>query len=869
MKRVLFAIILIVLCLGLAFAGFLGWRYFRAGEKLTATIISPKNSLILESGQGIAVSVLAEAEAGVSRVVLVVNGELYAEENASGENTLTVAFPWYATAVGSQTVEALIYDRANQVSEPVSVLLGVRAHAERNLMDFLYIPPAEESGGETGNADTEAGAAAGQIVPVGENGEILGEPLSPDEVGGQEDLPVPDENDLAGNPLTEDDLNALEEAGDGIPVIAAFEANPRRAGQSVQIAYHVEARDDLGVNRLEFYVENTLTGDSSTRTMLCFDEISCTVDDVYPFAGEGRWTLSVFAVDTSGQASEPQVVPVEIIGHPQFDPALAIGNAFADRPLVADHLIRDEAFGIPIDFNEVDPNIQIETAVITEQRCAQALVEPRENGNFVSLVVLCEEEAPQDTILEWKVDVWPTPLGNSETVFYRLDREGDFSVLSYGQNFAFLHETPFCGTSSNYRIFVRWVRKNNNRETVRGGNIVDVWDVPGRDCNTDAIIQDFQAEPLVGVVQLSWRIAQRTEQALPLPYTLRRYDPATREKIVLQEGVIAPEQLAQGDIPFAFSDENVSCGFNPYFYSVELPTYENRAESTVTVEVERVPCPEGSIGNISMELSAGYSQIEWGNFPSQPLPGYYSVINAHSAIPANFPWPQADNLVLRLNTESLLGSVLQNPGEFEVLPGSPTEIQITDSVRANGFVFDSLAYAECSGLHHQWGYGWELLSNGVPIETGHVFEVESAPCLPKPSQSPVFTEVRGIGDWGFCGGEPPCVSLSWDALPPFPENIHDPRVLLPVDALGVYRRTVTRNNGNVEAPDEFWLISAENDWFPDIYVPCTENAGDLVYAYSLIPMAQGVHSGSNSGSVAFIDSPACVGDYTAFGEIIR
>ena len=877
MKRVGYIFLAIFLCIGLLAGGYLAWRYFQAGEKPTVAIISPESSLVLESGEGIAVAVYAESEAGISRVVLMVDGDVYAEESASGENSLTVAFPWYATSLGRHELQAVVYDSANQVSEPASLLVGVRAREVQTELDFIYIPPAVEEDGGGENADggsdgkTEgasggagAGNGVGQILPVGDDGEvILGEPLSPDEIGGQDNPPVADENGLENDPLTEDDLDMFNEAGDDIPVITVFEANPHRDGQSVQIAYHIEATDDLEVERLKILFENVETGEFSATGPFC-SQPSCTVDDTYALVYEGTWLISVVAIDSSGQASERHLLSVEVSGHEEFAPALAIADAFANRQLVVDNLVRDNEFGIPIDFNEVDPNIQIDNAVVTEQSCAQALVEPRENGNFVSLVVLCDEEAPQDTILEWKVDVRPSPLGSSETVFKRLDREGDFSVLSYGQNFAFLHETPFCGTSSNYRIFVHWVRPNNSREIVRGGYVVDVRNVPGRDCGADAIIQDFQAEPLIGVVQLSWRISQRAEQTLPLPFTLRRYDPATREKIVLQEGVIAPEQLMQGDIPFSFSDENVSCGFSPYVYSVELPTYENRAESTVTVEVERVPCPEGSIGNIPIELNAGYSQIEWDDFPSQPLPGYYSVINARSVIPANFPWPQAENLVLRLNAESLLGS-----GEYEVVPGNPTEIPITDAVRANGYVFESLAYAECNGVHHQWGYVWELLSNGVPIETGHVFEVESPPCLPRPSQSPVFTEVRGISDWGFCGGEPPCVSMSWDLLPPFPEDISDSRALLPVDAFGVYRRTVTHNNGTVEAPDEFWLISIDNDWFPDIYVPCTENAGDLVYSYSLIPMAQGIHSGSESGSTAFLDSPACEGDYTAYGEIIR
>ncbi|MBT3337529.1 MAG: Ig-like domain-containing protein [Anaerolineae bacterium] len=870
MKRVWYVFALLFLCIAVVFAGYLAWRYFQYGEKPIATILSPETSLVLEAGDGISVAVQAEAQAGISRIVLLVDGAVYAEESASEETTLTVAFPWYATSLGSHTLEAVVYDSVNQASDPVSVLVGVRARLKQSSLDFEYIPSADAA--DIG-ADGGGGNANGQVVPVGNanngqpnaEGEILGDPLSPDEIGGQGDLPVLDENDLAGNPLTDEDIDALQDSQDAIPTITAFDAQPRRNGQAIQIAFHVEAQDDLGVNRLEFYVENTLTRDSSPRTMLCFDGTFCTVDDVYPFAEEGSWIISVFAVDTSGQVSEPHLLSVEILGHEEFDPALAIADAFADRPLVADFL-GERDFGIPIDFNNANPDVNVDNSVTAERSCIQGLVEPRENGNFVSATLLCEGEALEGAFLQWEIRVSPTysALG-SETILKREFQ--DRTSYSSGDNFSFLHEIPFCGTPSNYRIFLRWVRIQGNRfEPVFGGSeVIDVWNVPGKDCGEDALIQDFRAEPLAGLVQLSWRATQHPDLSRSVDYILRRYDPTTRERVDIQAGTIDREQIAQADLSFSFSDEAVTCGFNPYFYSIVLSRYDSFADSSITVEVDRVPCPEGSIGNIAIDLHAGYYQDS--DVPT-PLSPYRSGITAHSVIPAGFAWAQGENLVLRLNVED----IGRGSGDFEVLSGNPTEIPITDAVRANGFVFDSVAYAECSGLHHRWGYAWELLSNGVPIETGPVFEVASSPCVPNVNHAPIMTSVRGSSESNFCSSNPNCVVLEWGPLPPFPEDIFDPNVLLQVDALGIYRRIVSRIDGDVGVPAQLWTISAEQNAYIDTSVPCTESAGDLVYSYSLIAMGQGVHEGLTSGvggRTAFIDSPACGGTYTATGRIVE
>ncbi|GAB4421481.1 MAG: hypothetical protein Kow002_10450 [Anaerolineales bacterium] len=125
-----------------------------------------------------AVQVFAEAEGGLERIVLSVDGEHYAEQSALGESELTFTIPWHATNLGAHTLEAVVYDSQHQVSEPVSVSVGVKARLVKKEQDFVYVPPAAESADDSSRGSVLAGGAGGQIMPVGDGAPVLGEPLT-------------------------------------------------------------------------------------------------------------------------------------------------------------------------------------------------------------------------------------------------------------------------------------------------------------------------------------------------------------------------------------------------------------------------------------------------------------------------------------------------------------------------------------------------------------------------------------------------------------------------------------------------------------------------------------------------------------------
>lgn len=831
-----------LLCGVVGFSVYAGWRLLQAGDKPVAAIISPGTTVILDSGDGLAVVVKAESEAGLERMALMMDGQVYAEQSVSNEKTFTAVFPWYAGALGRHKLEVIAVDRLNRSSEAAVLLIGVRSRLEPDGMDYVYVPPVESTDGSGNNAS--------QIIPVGDALLAQNGGGQPDQANGQQ---APGQT--LGDPILPEDLDILPNTQDGIPLITAFEAAPHRNGQQTQIVYHVEAQDDLGIDRLEFSVQNSVSGDSSSRTMLCFGEAVCTVDDNYPLGGTGIWLVGVHAIDTSGQSSGRHIVAVAIVDGGSLHPAIAILDAVAARPLVADQLI-ERGLGIPIDFRQVNPEVVIENSVTAENRCMQALVEPRANGNFVSAVYLCDEEAPEGTYLEWRVYNSPQYGGASELV---LDRKfEDRTTIGPNDNFSFLHETPICGTWSNYGVYLTWVRTDSEGKVnvVKPPRSIYVGPVSGADCGSDAIIQDLQAVPGADGVGLTWKVFHLSEGSSP-SYDVRRFDSFETAGVNLSRGVIDLIQvLVSGEVPFSFTDTTAVCGFHYYYYSVV--TWDKAA----TVRVDRVPCHEGSIGNIQIQLNAGYALLERFHGALLALPTARQSITAHSVIPPGFPWPQSDNLVLRLNAENIDFSGGES-GYFEPLPGNAMEIQITDEIKTNGYVFDSTALTDCRGPNYIYEYAWELLSNGQPIESGPVVKVNSSPCLPEAREAPSMTQIHGSSDPAVCGNQPYCAVIEWSPIP----QLLSSHKSLALDELGLHRRASNwRSPDELEPPGQFWTVPLGQNSYIDANISCTTVAGSLQYSYQVIPMAQGLHVG-HGNTTAFIDSPACGQPYNVVGTI--
>ncbi|GAB4421478.1 MAG: hypothetical protein Kow002_10440 [Anaerolineales bacterium] len=624
------------------------------------------------------------------------------------------------------------------------------------------------------------------------------------------------------SPLTEEDVVALAGAGDDIPTVVSFEANPQRNGQSIQIGYHVEATDDMAVNRLEFHVENILTGETSTRTMLCFDEPSCVVDDVYPFASEGNWLISVFAVDTSGQASGVQVLPVVILGHEEFAPAFVVGDIVDAAGLGEIELWEEND---DADFVQADQRLQIGNAITVEQGCFHGLVDPRENGNFVSLTYLCEEvQAPPNYHLSWRFRVEPRPGIVPIEEIYTQENQ-DMVLLIPDQNFAFLHEDRLCGIRSAYYMDVHWTDQNGSIVPV-GQVIVD--GVPSEPCAADGLVRDMRVLEIDEKVQVSWNFAQASGVTDAVNYALYREDLNVELPARVETGTLEAGALLAGDVPRVAVDTLGSCGVHQYRYYL-VASYGSVSQKILAhADYSQPACQGGALANVGMDLSPGYTEIENSSYliPGMLVP----TVAISSFIP---PMPslagQAD-LSLRLTA---VENQLHNN-----FAGNPLQIPVTADIIANGLNYEGLFQVECGAL--PVSIAWELVSNNTVIDASPVFSVLSSPCLPRPEDSPQITNLYGSSADCIGYSYSACAVLQWE--PWQPQAADNPAVQLRATGFVIIRVPVFAN-GNFGAlganPNDFL---AERVWYPGndaseliSRMPCIPPNTALTYMFAIVP----------------------------------
>ncbi len=795
MKRLGYVLIGLFICVGLVFGAYLTWRYFQVGEKPRVTILSPENPVILESGEGIAIGVHAEAEAGISRVVLLVDGEAYSEESASGENTLTLALPWYATSLGRHTLEALVYDSVNQVSEPASVLLGVRSRAERDSLDFVYIPPvsndAENGQGESDSLGTDSSndasgenidavdAGVGQILPVGEDGEILDEPISPDE------------DPLVRDPLTEEDLDleGLDESQDAIPTIADFNVQPNRAGQGIKIAYHVEARDDLGIDRLMVSIENTLIngGSGALRTVECAGESICVTDDLFSFSSEGSWALTAYAVDTSGQASERLVELVEVVG---ADNALLPAIVLHDPARIVD------LFDERVQNNEFDlDDLWIEEISEEEEACYTMSVQKQAEGNLVTLTYNCTIDAPSE-YTHFSFEVLRNNLHDPRRhTIFEMDYPGKKTIHA-GESFTFLDENANCGASVRYSVNGWWVLDDHP------GAWVDISgsgseSITAADCTSDDLqIADFNVSVnSSGTATLAWNIAQNPIwPSEDISFDIVRYQPPMQRGDILIEGPLFPgERVQTGNLDFTRFDPEIVCNTD-YFYTLNLyqgPFSEPESHLvTAYTQLTDFNCSDDIDVALELELTPGFIYdteflSDWQR-AGRPRPLSLPVILSKVILPSNFAWPEGNEYKFFIQIDPL-----------ETLFGQPSEHWTEHTLRVNEHTPRRLAYnmtrVQCGGI--EYTFRIYLKVDGVKTNQSQPTRMKSPPCLPTYDMIPDITQLAAYN----CGDEY-CVDIRTSAVS---LESQDPDLeYFDIDTVTIFREIGVKSFGFGDVPEE-------------------------------------------------------------------
>jgi hypothetical protein len=790
MKRLGYVLIGLFLCFGLVFGAYLAWRYFQSGEKPIAKILSPENSVILDSGDGLAIAVHAEAEAGISRIVLMVDGDIYAEESASGENTLTIAFPWYATSLGKHSLEAFVYDSVNQVSEPASLLIGVQAKVEPARMDFVYIPPvsgegnnvgrdgsSDDSGGETGDI-AAVNAGVGQILPVGDDGEILGEPI------------VPGEEPLVRDPLTEEnlDLEGLDDSRDSIPTIAVFNAQPHRAGQAVEIAYHVEVRDDLGVDRLMVSIENTSIngGSGAVRTIECAGETICVTDDVFSFTSEGSWAITAYAVDTSGQASERQVELVEVVGTDNallpaivvHDPATIVGlfderaqeNEFNLGDLWIDEVLEEEE---------------------EEEACYAMSVDQQANGNLITLTYNCTIETPyEDTHYSFEVGRENDNDPRRHKIF-KMDYP-EKKTIHTGESFTFLDENANCGANVEYSASGWWVADDEPRNwiDVVGSGTESI--VVANCASDDLQITDFNVSVnSSGTATLTWNIAQNPNwPSGDISFDIIRYQPPRGSGDILFEEALFKGEWVHGEsMDFVRFDQSIICDTD-YFYTLNLyqgPFSEPESHlATAHTQLTDFNCSDNVV-DIALELTPGFMydtefEQEW-QAATKPRSLSLPVIGSKVILPSNFAWPEGNEYKFVLQIDPL-----------DTLAGQPSEHwteYIVRNITARELAYNTTR-VQCGGI--EYTFRVYLFVDGTQRNRSQPTTIKSPPCLPY-DMIPDITQLAAYN----CGDEY-CVDIRTSTVS---LESRDPNLeYFDIDTVTIFREIGVKSFAFGDVPEE-------------------------------------------------------------------
>ena len=841
------------LCVVVSIAALFGYQYLGGTPKPTITLINPTQNQILESGAGLMLTAQAEAEAGVARVVLLVDGQPYTEQTGTGETAYLATIPWYASSLGPHTLELVAYDAGGQASEPAALEVGtVARNALAGGLDFVFVPaddPDADPSGPAGNPEDSAGnqpAGNGRIVPVDAA-------PAPDAAAQRQQNEEAVAEEILGDPIAPEDIDNLPAAGDHPPTITSLTVSPHYQGQEVVPAYVVEAQDDVGLASLEIYVEHDTSGTGEYRAHACSAALTCQGADFYPVpAGPGKWVVTVYAIDISGQVSDPQFGVLEVLDGDNAAPAVAVldfGIANLGQH-VQDIAIPD--FGVPADLG-IERDDDLPANVITnEVGCNRGLVEPRENGHFISLEYLCELEAPAPGyFLSWEIRAAVFGAGGDYQTILKRDFE-DITSLFPGQNFAHLHEDPFCGNWTYYRVFLRW-KNANGTEHYAGG--IDLIDVPGPACGSDYPIQNFQSVASLEGINLTWDIHSEAS----FSYEIKRYHRAEFESVSIANGRY---EAGESGTSAAFLDSSVPCGYRDYVYilatTIRLP---NGKPATASTRLDQVPCPPGSVGNLQIDLDVGYRLDESNELLWEGV--YVSALTARSSIPADFAWPAGNNLVLRLAVEDI-GSF--GGGAHSLVPGNSLELPITEQVKSAGAQFATTLNVECSATHHTWGVAWELLADGQVVSTGQQFKIKSPPCLPRYTAAPEFTLIYGSSDPAVCGEVPYCVVIQWTELPPHPEN-QSTDTTLHVTGLGLFRDVASLDGVNLSLPDVYHQLPSDRVFFVDKDVVCVEPGTSYSLRYNLRPLADGLHGSLIGPNTAFIDAPVCGQTYDRQGSL--
>ena len=588
--------------------------------------------------------------------------------------------------------------------------------------------------------------------------------------------------------------------------------------------------------------------------------------------GPGTWLFTLSAFDTSGQSTNPQLAFLDVVPNEEGLPVAIADIDFGALELVEDPIgdqlgelvnqdlinFRDIIGGDNLDL-PVAPNLgelfsgEEQEVFHDVEDCIAVIVEPMAIGNLITVRFVCEEVAPEGTHLYWDIQRQLTHIGGWGAGFEIVHEEyfSDISIIRPGIEISFLDENVFCGANNFYRFRFSW-KSSINAERSHYLEVVDLRDVESPDCPPGSYDHlNLQAEVRFQGVFLTWQILPSDEWPSwgNVHYQLWKHQPDTFDKEEIATGELSPEILMQEGAEFSLMDSFVSCGYTEYYYTLAVFQFDTIL-ATDTVLMPRIPCPQGSIGNLEIRLIPGYDLDPFA--PVVPSPRHYEAIYPHVNIPPGFEWPEGQNLSLRIVTT---GEARHQPSDHV------NEIQINSGVRTNGYEFFTVFIVQCG--NDEYPFHLELWDSGRLIEHGPEFAIDSPPCLPNYDMVPNFIRATGTDNSAICGNAPYCVMLEWENTPPYPNN-QSRDVLLPVARITLVRDLASLG---LLAEDHIWEFSSEMTSFVDVDIPCGEYLGQALLRYKIVGIADpGIYS-AWSFTTAFMETPDCTEPYVEDGTI--
>jgi hypothetical protein len=746
-------------------------------------IMHPRGDRVINSGDGLMLAAVAFSDVGLQRVDFLVDGLVGQQVFADplGAQSSDAFFPWFGSTTGIHQLSVVAYDVQGRASAPASVQVGVQAVA--GIGEMVDLAPEADIPLEDQPPPQGEGEALleGEAEPQGDDQpQGDGDPQAPDQPADRPaeqpaEQPAPDQ---AQPDAPAEDLNMPPQPQDQPPQITRFDVfvdvfgGENGAPIVVTSAAVGSAQDDLGLERLTLTWRNDggQQGDFST---LCAAALACEIE-MEAVLDVGRWVFSLQAFDTSGQVSEPSLEIIEVIGEQGQPPAAAEHDDPADW--LREHLRNQaEQFDFEADLGDfwrnqgmnmdefleemfpgagaAEPPVE---AAQEEGFCLNMVVQPEEEGNRVSMEILCDLQAEGDGhFLLPSVSKSLLNTGDDGiNLFIQEWNDENRVAIQVGETFSWLDWDVTCDTGYRYVLHV-----NNAIRTDIGLAIGETFAIASAEATTPNCTPgsigdtNLWAELQPEGVQIRWDIAGGGDWPDDLPdegvaFILTRFEELSGQVVELsRQNIPADLLIAGGD--FSVLDENSQCDQHYWYSLAALPA--DRDLNLVspgwllrtTIQGPQIPCAADEIGALDLVVTPFWVQ------------NAFQHIRMQVELPAGFNWPAGENVELKIARIQPGADHCEGPpclGNWQV----KNSVRITDEIRLNGFLIDDVDWSVHTG-NHAYTYRLALIVDGEEVQVGSAVQVTTAPAPPPP---PDILRLTATNDCP--GGVRRCVLVEWD-----------------------------------------------------------------------------------------------------------